>query len=292
MAKFQIPLVMAMTLRAMANYNFKYSIKRMEQIKCSFFIKGVGICRIVLYNKRMKLKTFYAESIDGKLALTGQEFIHATKTFRLGVGDNINVICGDDYIYTCRISEVGKSEARLEIKSKELNKANPRANLTVYQCILKKDNIEFLIQRLTEVGAKAFVPVLSENVVKNDVNLPRIDKISIESGKQSGRSRLIEVKPVIKFSELINQISSYDLFVVAHEKEVNSRLSKLDFSGAKNVALLIGPEGGISDSEIESCAKAGAKVIGLGARVLRAETAGLALSSIILEKMGEFENEN
>lgn len=240
----------------------------------------------------MKLKTFYADNSNGVLALTGQEFIHAIKTFRLGVGDNVNVITGDDYIYTCSILAVGKSEAKLEIISKELNKANPKTDLTVYQCMLKKDNVEFLIQRLTEVGVKTFIPVLSENVVKNDVNLPRIDKISIESGKQSGRSRLIEVLPAIKFADVLRQISSYDLFIVAHEKEVNSSLSCLNFNGVKNVALLIGPEGGITDAEIEACAKAGAKVIGLGTRVLRAETAGLALSSIILEKMGEFENEN
>lgn len=242
------------------------------------------------YNWDMKLKTFYSnEKIDNTFVLSGQEAVHSIKVYRLGAGDNINIVCGDDNIYTCKIVSVN-SQIVAKIENIQKNPANPTTQLTVFQCNLKADKMEYLVQKLTELGATKIVPVLSETVVKKEINKERLLKISKEASKQCGRSSGIEIGNLISFREMINQFGEFDNVFVAYEKEekqsINGAMS--DITG-QNCAILIGPEGGFTEKEIELCKNNNVKIFGLGERILRAETAAVAISSMILLKLGEFD---
>lgn len=237
----------------------------------------------------MKLKTFYSnEKLGDSFVISGGEMLHLFKVYRLNVGDKINIICDDDFIYTCQITKIENSVIA-QILSKEKNKANIKTSLTVYQCNLKADKMEYLVQKLTELGAKKFVPVHSKNVVKTLIKEDRLLKIAKESGKQSGRSVGMEISPLISFDEMLKEIKNYNCFFVAHEKEKNADiLSVMSGITGQNCAILIGPEGGLDEEEVLKCKQNGAKTFGLGERILRAETACVALSAIALCNMGEF----
>lgn len=237
----------------------------------------------------MKLKTFYSNEKSGEnFVIIGGEMLHLFKVYRLKVGDKINIISDDEFIYECEITSV-KDCVLAKILNKQLNGANIKTSLTVFQCNLKADKMEYLVQKLTELGVKSFIPVLSKNVVKTDLKLDRLLKIAKESEKQSGRSIGLEISQLISFDEMLGQFRKFDKVFVAHEKEKNtSILSAMSNITGQNCAILIGPEGGLDDEEVLKCLKSGAKVFGLGERILRAETAAVCLSAIALAQMGEF----
>lgn len=237
----------------------------------------------------MKLKTFYSnEKFDNNFIISGGEMLHLFKVYRLKVRDKINIICDDEFIYECEIKQIN-DVVIAEVINKRINPANIKTNLTVFQCNLKADKMEYLVQKLTELGARKFVPVLSKNVVKTDLKKERLLKIAKESEKQSGRSVGLEIESMISFNDFLSQIKNFDCVFVAHEKEKNSSiLSVMSNITGQNCAILIGPEGGLDETEIESCKKLGAKIFGLGERILRAETACVCLTSIALAQMGEF----
>lgn len=239
----------------------------------------------------MKLKTFYSnEKLDDAFLISGGEMVHLFKVYRLNVGDRINVICDDEFIYECEIINISKDVVKAKILNQQLNKANIKTSLTVFQCNLKADKMEYLVQKLTEIGAKSFVPVLSKNVVKTELKKDRLLKIAKESGKQSGRSVGVEIEEIISFDEMLGRFKNFDKIFVAHEKEKStSILSAMCGITGQNCAILIGPEGGLDDEEVKKCVQNGAKVFGLGERILRAETAAVCLSAIALAQMGEFD---
>ena len=163
-------------------------------------------------------------------------------------------------------------------------------NITLYQGLPKADKLEFIIEKSTELGVSKIVPVemrFSIAKVKNEEKkIVRWNKIAESAAKQSKRNVIPLIEQTIKFNEMIKELEQYDLILVAYENEskqtLKNVLAKVQKDKIKNVALIIGPEGGVDSKEIDLLIQSGAECISLGKRILRTETAPLALLSMLV----------
>lgn len=206
------------------------------------------------------------------------EYKHLVKVLRKKEGDEITVTDGKRNIYECSIKSINRNEIVCEIKSIKHNLYEPLQNLTLFVSPLhNQSRFEFLIEKAVELGVNAVYPVICENTVnKNDFSstkIERIKKIIISAMSQSQRCFMPEFFNVISFREMLNYSGSIPIKIVMYEFEnSNSKLAKIK---EKDICLLIGPEGGFSESEIALLKKNKWLVKSLGSRKLRAETAAV-----------------
>lgn len=228
---------------------------------------------------------------DNYIILGNEDVKHIKNVLRMQKNDKIN-IC-DIYTsknYLCEIYEINDENIKCKILEQIISDSEPNVDITVFQALPKFDKMEFIIQKCTEIGAKQFAPVTMKRcTVKLDEKseakkIERWQKIAEAAAKQSGRDLIPEVKNVINFEKLCNLIEKYDIVLVAYEKEENNILKKV-LTNIKNsnlkIGIIIGPEGGIDEAEIEHLKKSGAQTITFGKRILRTETAAMYLTSII-----------
>ena len=171
--------------------------------------------------------------------------------------------------------------------------------LDVYQGLPKFDKMELIIQKGTELGVHSFIPVkMKRSIVKLDdkdatKKVERWNKISEVAAKQSLRSIVPVVEMPLKVNDVVNRISDYDLVILAYEEEKNRYVGqelleikeKCSSCAEIKVAIIIGPEGGLDSEEVQTLKENGAKVVSLGKRILRTETASMQLSSIIMYEL-------
>ena len=224
--------------------------------------------------------------------LTGQDVKHIVNVLRMKNEEEIN-ICNMDTSenFLCKITNIQKEDIECEIIKKiEQNNSELNTEITIFQALPKAEKMELIIQKCTEIGAKEFIPVsMKRCVTKLDEKsekkkIERWQKIAESAAKQSGRDIIPEVKNIINLKKLCYLIEKYDIVLVAYEKEkintLKDEINKLEKKFPK-VGIVIGPEGGMEEDEIEELKKNGAKIITLGNRILRTETASIYLSSII-----------
>ena len=235
---------------------------------------------------------FVGQNLDiGGCVVQSVEFARQLRVvLKMRSGEVITLFCaggnmgiGWDFLF--RISKIGKSDVTGTITEKIKNDREPKFSLTLYQAVLKKDNMDWVLQKGTEVGVTKFVPVLTERSVKTRINMERAHKITIEATEQSGRAVPPVVEPVINFEAALTAAKTEGVLVLAHEKEAVQKLDNLPLSSQK-VSLFIGPEGGFSEEEVKQAEAAGCFVASLSRRVLRAETAAIAASYYILHRFG------
>lgn len=242
-------------------------------------------------------RKFYIENPNGYSVgqsheLSGDEFLHAIKVLRHTVGDELSIIDGFGYEYNSIIEKVNKNSFSLKILDKSPSLSETNSDVTVFQALVKGDKFELITQKLTELGVKKIVPFESEfcQVKKNTTRLDRLEKISIEALKQCGRAKKVEIDAVKTFDQVLEILSQYDVVIFAYEK-ASDNLSQTFFENTKNlkVAIVVGSEGGFSQSEAKKLAGLkNVKTISLGNRILRAETASIALTSVIMFCLGEW----
>jgi 16S rRNA (uracil1498-N3)-methyltransferase len=150
--------------------------------------------------------------------------------------------------------------------------------------------MSLIVQKLTELGVKTFVPFESEFITSKDKfgKVHKLQEISNQSIKQCKRSIPMRVCDTLTFDKMVDSLKIYDLVIFANECEKTENLSNINISSKDKVAVIIGSEGGFSSYEIEKLATCGAKSVSLGRRILRAETASIALSSVVMYLMGEW----
>ena len=229
--------------------------------------------------------------------ILGEDVNHIKNVLRLISGENIK-ICNKDSSenYICEILEINKEYVNCKILEKAESTAEGNVELTIYQGLPKADKMEIIIQKCTELGAFKFVPVeFSRSIVKLDKNssikkIDRWQKISEMAAKQSKRDIIPKIENVININQLSEEIKLYDLVLLAFENEdrnsFKNELLKIKNTEDKiKIAVIIGPEGGIEEREVEILKSAGAKVITLGKRILRTETAALSMASIIMYEL-------
>lgn len=222
---------------------------------------------------------FFADSIqDQRVTFNKEDSHHALKVLRLREGEALRVsVDGKRYE---AVFEGGKELATAKITG-ELESSEPGTRVTLYQGWPKGDKVEQIIRQCTEMGVYAVVPVVFSRCVAkpdNEKRLERLQKIAREAAMQSGRTIIPSVLSPIAVEELYTRLSQHELALVPYEKERQSALRET-VKGQRDIALVIGPEGGITENEI---ANMPAMPITLGRRILRTETAGLASIAMIL----------
>ena len=245
--------------------------------------------------RKFYIKQDRSFEFNQKIEVEGEEFNHIVNVMRKKVGDQICVIDGSGTDYECEIEEIGKKKLILKILKMQDNNSETNSNVTVFQALVKGDKFELIIQKLTELGVKKVVPFESEfcQVKKSTTRLDRLEKISIEALKQSGRSKKVEITEILSFQEMLKALKNYDKVVFAYENSKTS-LTKNDLSESgkplKNVALIVGREGGFSEKENEEIIKQkNVQQISMGNRILRAETAAISLTSVVMFLLDEWE---
>ncbi len=227
------------------------------------------------------MKRFYVDNIISSKTIVGEEFNHLKKVLRCEVGEKIICICGDGNEYICEITRITAELA--EIKILEVKKCNHDSSieLTVFMGLPKGEKFEFLIQKLSELGVSNLIPFESSYTIAKpkDKKLERYKKIALEACKQCGRSKPMQVEECISFKNLLNKIKEFDICYFAYENADNGNFN--DVKDKTNVAIIVGAEGGFSEEEANKLIQNGAKIVTLGKRILRCETAPLYAVSVI-----------
>ena len=240
----------------------------------------------------MEIKRFLADKIENnKVTLIGEEHTHLSQVLRMSVGQEVVIVCGDEYDYLCHIDSIDKKATHLTVVNKTKNIYNPSTHMTVFVDLIKNDNMNLVIQKLSELGVSDVVPFYSQYTVAKDkgTKCDKWQKIASQSTKQCGRSITLKVHDTISFDKMISDLKDFDVVYFANETEGNNTLDNVFDKNAKNIAVIIGCEGGFSKSEIEILKSHNAKSVTLGKRILRAETANIALCSVLMYKYGEWQ---
>jgi 16S rRNA (uracil1498-N3)-methyltransferase len=226
-------------------------------------------------------------------SIFGENAAHISKSLRMKPGEEL-VLCDNGIDYLCEIAQVYKDSVALFVKSKSPNKTEPTVSVTLFQGYPKGDKLETIIQKSVELGADEIVPVVTSRSISRpdkksaEKKGARFSKIAKEASGQSGRGKVIPVAPQINFNECLKQLSEFDLVLLCYEGG-GEKFSKTGISSAKKIAVLIGPEGGFEKSEVEAAKAAGAKIVTLGPRIMRTETAPLAALSVVMYESGNFD---
>ncbi len=228
----------------------------------------------------------------------GTDVNHIKNVLRKKENDILDIVCkenGKNYVVKIKSMNTEKIETEV-IEEKEFKLEN-NINIHIFQGLPKADKMELIIQKCTELGVKSITPVVfKRSVVKLDEKdkikkVERWRKIAEVASKQCERDSILEVNSVAKVTELDKFIKDYDKVFIAYEKEqekfLKSEINKIENKEDLKIGVIIGPEGGIDEEEIEYLKEIGGISISLGKRILRTETAPIVLSSIIMYELGD-----
>lgn len=228
------------------------------------------------------------KDVNGKrLWIRGREARHALKVLRLKPGDPIEAIDGYGSTYHGTMAEVESDSFRVEVSSKT-EKKKKRKYLSLAVSLLKGDRMDWVLQKLTELGVDEIIPFMSERTVvrisKEQAvhRLARWQRIIQSACKQSSRSEWPKLNHPVFFLDLLNQIDSYDLFLLPCLSENTLPLPMiLEKNPFNRILVAVGPEGDFTLKERDLAQLKGAHLVSLGDLTLRSETAALFVSSII-----------
>ncbi|MBO6061811.1 MAG: 16S rRNA (uracil(1498)-N(3))-methyltransferase [Clostridia bacterium] len=237
------------------------------------------------------MRRFFAENIDtagDRVTLTGDEARHICAVLRMKAGDEVLLINGEGEECTAVIERAAASEVVLRVLERRPGASEPKVRVTLFQCLPKQGKMELIIQKCVELGVWRITPTVSKRcVVKldgKDNKLARWNKVSREAAKQCGRAAVPEVTSPMALSSI--DLSAFDTVIIPYENEEDLTLKSFLRSAPepKEIAVIIGPEGGFEQSEVDRVLSAGGAAVSLGKRILRTETAGIAcLAQIMYE---------
>ena len=228
--------------------------------------------------------------------ITGNDVNHIKNVLRKKQDDLLNV-CNSDTSqnYEVKILKLFDDRIICKIISNKISNSESELNLTIYQGLPKADKMELIIQKCTELGVKEIVPtIMKRSVVKlkekdkeNKIN--RWQKIAEVAAKQSGRDFIPKINNIINFNQIDYQ--KYDRVLVLYENEdklsIKQVINELKNEKILNLAIVIGPEGGFDEKEIQDLSKPNISIVTLGKRILRTETVALVVSGILMYELGD-----
>ena len=244
---------------------------------------------------------------DGMVHIIGGDVNHIRNVLRMKKGEMIVVSCGDEWEYTCRIFSLSGDknaggEDRDEILAEIVDAQKPGKELPskiyLFQCLPKADKMELIIQKAVELGVYKVIPVSSgRSIVKLDQKkaekkVLRWNAIAGSAAKQSGRMIIPEVMPVMKFKAALEFAEKEKIAVryIPYELAEDMNRTRTLFEGiqkGQSIAVMIGPEGGFEEAEVQQAMAQGFEAISLGKRILRTETAGMTVLSILMYLLDE-----
>lgn len=233
-------------------------------------------------------RRFFVEEISGDyVRIEGEEFFHAVNVLRIKVGDKIYLCDGSGFDYLSEIDTIEKKGFTAKIIEKQANECEPKKKLTLIAGYLKGDKTELVVQKAVELGVNKIVVFSSEfsSSYINENKLNRLNKVSMEASKQCGRA----VAPKVEYADTLSKAleegsdSQNKFFACEFAKKGDVDFIKLEGS----TSIVVGSEGGFSQKEYELALEKGYKTVYLGKRILRAETASIALVALIMNALGE-----
>lgn len=238
----------------------------------------------------INMQRYFVEKIKDldNIVIDNDDFYHITKVMRMKVSDTV-YICDQKKSYICEIVEITKNEVVLKtVERIEEHKELPY-NVTIAHGIIRKEKMEETIEKVSALGCNYYLPVEMERCnakfheEKIEKKMLRLNKIAKEACEQSHRTKLLTVENPISFKNFLKLSKKYDLLLVAYENtNPEESLKKvLEKNKYKNVLVLVGPEGGISENELSILEKEGFIKVSLGPRILRTELAPVYIMSVL-----------
>ena len=224
--------------------------------------------------------------------LRGQTARQIKTVLRLKRGDNIIVLDNSGMEWQVTLTNIGQDEVEGQIVAEQPAQGEPNLQLTLYQGTLKGQKFEWVLQKGTELGVSHFVPTICQRSVVNKLEAlakkqTRWQQVIREAAEQSQRGKLPRLEQAMSLAEAIQHAQSTPLILIFWEEASASSLKAiLSKTKVNAAAIFIGPEGGFTKAEVALVGEAGGQMVKLGPRILRAETAGLAVCSAILYEMG------
>ena len=225
------------------------------------------------------------------VTIEGTDVNHMVNVLRMKVGEEVSVHDDVNRKYLCRIAELQEDKVCLSILEQQTSDTELPCRIYLFQGLPKGDKMEWIIQKGVELGAYAIVPVATKRAVvkldekKAQKKVARWNSIAESAAKQSGRGMIPEVLPVMKFAEALEFAKDLDLNLIPYEKaegiaDTKQRIAEI--RPGQSIGIFIGPEGGFEEAEVEMAKEMQAVPVTLGRRILRTETAGMTMLSILM----------
>ena len=234
------------------------------------------------------LKRFFVDKIQETVALVGEEFEHAKNVLRLACGDEVILLDNSGKEYTAVIAQVEKKQMLLNVVREEAGAREAAADVCLLFGYLKNaDKNEFIVQKAVELGVKKIAVFTStySSAYMNNNKLERLNKVAKEAAKHCLRATAPEIVYFDSLEKALGYAKDYANKLFACEFATESKCDIQTLSGS--TAIVIGSEGGFSREEEELASGLGYASITLGKRILRAETAAVALTSVVMFQLGE-----
>ena len=234
---------------------------------------------------------------EKEIKIIGADVNHIKNVLRMKQGEQICVSCSRDGLeYRCEIKEINSEEVTAGIMWVQDGAAELSSQIYLFQGLPKGDKMELIIQKAVELGAHEIIPVASRRCVvkldakKESAKLKRWSAISESAAKQSKRLLIPQVREVMSFKEAVAYAESMDIRLFPYELAKGMEHTREligSIRAGQKIAVFIGPEGGFAEEEAEYAREHGLEAVTLGRRILRTETAGLAVLSVLMYQLEE-----
>ena len=241
--------------------------------------------------QRFFVEPYQIQEEEHRIILTGSDVNHMKNVLRMRSGEDVWISDGKEKEYHCTIESFEEENAVLHILYAQEPQYELPSRIYLFQGLPKGDKMELIIQKAVELGAYAIVPVETRRcIVKLDEKkalkkTARWQQIAESAAKQSKRILIPQVKQVMGWRDALALAKELDVLLIPYElakgiKETREILSNI--KPGQSVGIFIGPEGGFEEEEVQAAMEAGAKPVTLGKRILRTETAGMTMLSILM----------
>jgi 16S rRNA (uracil1498-N3)-methyltransferase len=220
--------------------------------------------------------------VDGRVVLEGDEARHLTRVRRVAVGECVELFDGRGCNLRAEVVALGRDRVELIVLESKVSDRLVGDSLTLASAVPKGDRFDWLVEKATELGVARLIPLVTERSVVDprSTKLDRLRRVVVEASKQCRRDRLMELEPPRSWASVVES-SREPVKLVAHPGAPGMASMGLNLAG-RSAILAIGPEGGFTEAEVEAARSRGWQAVGLGATVLRIETAALAGCSTLL----------
>ena len=232
------------------------------------------------------------EQIAGDhITVTGDDVNHMKNVLRMKPGERVRISNGTDEDYFCTIESLEEEAVLLHVDSREQSSIELPVQIYLFQGLPKSDKMELIIQKAVELGAYAVIPVATKRAVvklddkKEAKKLARWQSIAESAAKQAKRLIIPEIMPVMSFKEAVEFAGALDIRLMPYELAENMAYTRQVLSQitpGQSIGIFIGPEGGFAEEEVELALNSQIDTITLGKRILRTETAGMTVLSILM----------
>jgi 16S rRNA (uracil1498-N3)-methyltransferase len=232
---------------------------------------------------------------EGRAILDGSEARHVGRVLRLAIGDTVYLFDENGLEYQAIITSKSSKIVEVEILKKSPVKRGPSITIVLGQALPKAQKMDYIVQKTTELGVSTIIPFFSTRSVPSldderaQMKRIRWQKVALEATKQCGRVVVPQIEAIVPFKEILKEWNDNLLKIILWEDEKDIKLKDIlrKTQPSPKVTLLVGPEGGFTPDEVNMAKHAGFQTVSLGRYILRTETAGPCLMSILQYEWGD-----